>query len=340
MFEPLQKKKEKVASEADVYHLLIILVVSLQIERDTFGKLQCHPYPHEYVDPSKQCAHRAFFMGLQRRPGELVQECQQFDIRGTVDEFRHQVNMYMYWKPGMEMFVSHVRRKQIPLCILSDGYKRNQTPRLMSGQLGEKPVTSIFRSRSRERGGLERKRELECVEESHQSLDKRPSISPPRRESPSPELIVGEKSGMLLQQCFSTVTGGKRKSEEISNNVTNDKMQFAVPDEDVYIEQRKSQRAQCVESADGCVYQSGGVTNLVEAGTSGAPAHELLRLGHDGYAAGSTGGNSLRSSQGDLYRAESKSLLNNVCENGSRFLEDALRELEVLNQLILPLLSF
>lgn len=96
MFEPLQKKKEKVASEADVYHLLIILVVSLQIERDTFGKLQCHPYPHEYVDPSKQCAHRAFFMGLQRRPGELVQECQQFDIRGTVDEFRHQVNMYMY----------------------------------------------------------------------------------------------------------------------------------------------------------------------------------------------------------------------------------------------------
>ena len=145
---------------------------------------------------------------------------------------------------------------------------------------------------------------------------------------------------MLLQQCFSTVTGGKRKSEEISNNVTNDKMQFAVPDEDVYIEQRKSQRAQCVESADGCVYQSGGVTNLVEAGTSGAPAHELLRLGHDGYAAGSTGGNSLRSSQGDLYRAESKSLLNNVCENGSRFLEDALRELEVLNQSILPLLSF
>ncbi|KAL3366425.1 hypothetical protein AABB24_011216 [Solanum stoloniferum] len=302
--------------------------LTLMIERDTFGKLQCHPYPHEYVDPSKQCAHRAFFMGLQRRPGELVQEGQQFDIRGTVDEFRHQVNMYMYWKPGMEMFVSHVRRKQIPSYVLSDGYKRNQTPRLMSGQLGEKPVSGIFRSRSGERGGLERKREFEGVEESQQSLDKRPSISPPRRESPSPELIVGQKSGMLLQQRFSTVSGGKRKSEEISNNVTNDEMQFAIPDKNVYNEQRKSRRAQCAQSADGCVYQSSGVTSLVEAGTSGDPAHELLRLCHDGYAAGSTGCNSLRSSQDDLYRAESKSLLNNVCENGSRFFEDALRELE------------
>ncbi|KAG5601981.1 hypothetical protein H5410_033351 [Solanum commersonii] len=285
--------------------------LTLMIERDTFGKLQCHPYPHEYVDPSKQCAHRAFFMGLQRRPGELVQEGQQFDIRGTVDEFRHQVNMYMYWKPGMEMFVSHVRRKQIPSYVLSDGYKRNQTPRLMSGQLGEKPVSGIFRSRSGERGGLERKRELEGVEESQQSLDKRPSISPPRRESPSPELIVGQKSGMLLQQRFSTVSGGKRKSEEISNNVTNDKMQFTIPDKNAYNEQRKSRRAQCAESADGCVYQSSGVTSLVEAGTSGDPVHELLRLCHDGYAAGSTGCNSLRSSQDDLYRAESKSLLNN-----------------------------
>nr|GEZ83201.1 nuclear poly(A) polymerase 4-like isoform X1 [Tanacetum cinerariifolium] len=34
------------------------------------GKLQCHPYPHEYSDPSKQCLHGAFFMGLQRKQGE------------------------------------------------------------------------------------------------------------------------------------------------------------------------------------------------------------------------------------------------------------------------------
>ncbi|XP_059299642.1 nuclear poly(A) polymerase 4-like isoform X2 [Lycium ferocissimum] len=233
--------------------------LTLMIERDTFGKLQCHPYPHEYVDPSKQCAHRAFFMGLQRRPGELVQEGQQFDIRGTVDEFRHQVNMYMYWKPGMEMFVSHVRRKQIPSYVSPDGYKR----RLMSGQLAEKPYSER---------GLKRKKELEGAEEKQQSQDKRPSISPPR-DSASPELIVGQKNGMFLQQCSSTVTRGKRKSEEISNSLTNDTTEFA--------------------------------------GTSGEPAHELLRLSHDGRPVGSTGCNSLCSSQGDLYRAESKSLLNN-----------------------------
>ncbi|XP_055829803.1 nuclear poly(A) polymerase 4-like [Solanum dulcamara] len=234
--------------------------LTLMIERDTFGKLQCHPYPHEYVDPSKQCDHRAFFMGLQRRPGEVVQEGQQFDIRATVDEFRHQVNMYMYWKPGMEMFVSHVRRKQIPSYVLPDGSKRNQTPRLMSGQLAEKPSSSICKSRSGERG-MKRKKELEGAEENVQSQDKRRSISPPRRDSPSPQLIVGQNSGMLLQHCSSTVSGRKRESEEISNNVTNDKMQFAILDKDNQIERSKSQRAQCAESADGCVYHSSGVTD-------------------------------------------------------------------------------
>ncbi|RDX73835.1 Nuclear poly(A) polymerase 2, partial [Mucuna pruriens] len=98
--------------------------LTLMIERDTFGKLQCHPYHHEYVDTSKQCAHCAFFMGLQRKQGEVVQEGQQFDIRGTVEEFRHSVNMYMFWKPGMGIYVSHVRRRQIPCYVFPDGYKR------------------------------------------------------------------------------------------------------------------------------------------------------------------------------------------------------------------------
>ncbi|KAK7255476.1 hypothetical protein RIF29_28886 [Crotalaria pallida] len=98
--------------------------LTLMIERDTFGKLQCHPYPHEYVDTSRQCAHCAFFMGLQRKQGEIVEEGQQFDIRGTVEEFRHSVNMYVFWRPGMVIYVSHVRRKQIPSYVFPDGYKR------------------------------------------------------------------------------------------------------------------------------------------------------------------------------------------------------------------------
>ncbi|KAJ0603475.1 putative polynucleotide adenylyltransferase [Helianthus annuus] len=147
--------------------------LTLMIERDTQGKLQCHPYPHDYIDPSKQCSHNAFFMGLQRKQGELVQENQQFDIRGTVDEFRHSVNMYMFWKPGMEIYVSHVRRKQIPLYVFPDGYKRPRLPRAASHQpvcgLGSAEKTSV-------------KRKGEGVE--RDSPQRRQSISPSPISSP------------------------------------------------------------------------------------------------------------------------------------------------------------
>ncbi|CAN1836830.1 Nuclear poly(A) polymerase 4 [Linum perenne] len=100
--------------------------LTLMIERDTYGKLQCHPYPYDYEDTSRQCAHCSFFMGLRRKQGEKVEEGQQFDIRGTVDEFRHSIHMYMFWKPGMDISVSHVRRKQLPSYVLPDGHKRPQ----------------------------------------------------------------------------------------------------------------------------------------------------------------------------------------------------------------------
>ncbi|XP_047331308.1 nuclear poly(A) polymerase 4-like [Impatiens glandulifera] len=93
--------------------------LTLKIERDTFGKLQCHPYSNVYLDPSKSCSHSSFFMGLQRKQGEIVQEGQQFDIRGAVDEFKHAVSMYMWWMPGMDISVSHIRRNQIPLYVFT-----------------------------------------------------------------------------------------------------------------------------------------------------------------------------------------------------------------------------
>uniref|UniRef100_A0A804R3S2 Poly(A) polymerase n=2 Tax=Zea mays TaxID=4577 RepID=A0A804R3S2_MAIZE len=108
--------------------------LTLKIERDTYGMLQCHPYPHEYADPSRQCAHCAFFMGLSRKEGVKIQEGQQFDIRGTVDEFRHEINLYMFWKPGMELAVSHVRRKQIPAYVFPEGYKRPRPSRHVNHQ--------------------------------------------------------------------------------------------------------------------------------------------------------------------------------------------------------------
>ena len=122
-------------------HFLLVLFLT-QIERDTLGMLQCHPYPNEYVDPSKPVPHTAFFMGLQRKQGVPIREGQQFDIRGTVEEFRHSVNLYDYWKPGMEIFVSHVRRKQIPLFVFPDGVRPMRPQRQQAKSSSPAPKAS------------------------------------------------------------------------------------------------------------------------------------------------------------------------------------------------------
>ncbi|XP_042496694.1 nuclear poly(A) polymerase 4-like isoform X3 [Macadamia integrifolia] len=172
--------------------------LTLKIERDTFGMLQCHPYPNEYVDTSKQCAHCAFYMGLQRKQGLRVQEGQQFDIRGTVDEFRHSVIMYTFWKPGMEIYVSHVRRKQIPSYVFPDGYRRPR-PTRSPGLQAEKSSQEDdeCRNGSAERR-LKRKKDPEVADlKENSKLQKRISISPPRLESFSP--VSNCRSGDMYQ---------------------------------------------------------------------------------------------------------------------------------------------
>ncbi|GLT85467.1 hypothetical protein SLE2022_036570 [Rubroshorea leprosula] len=110
--------------------------LTLKIEWDTNGMLQCHPYPNEYADTSKQFPHCAYFMGLQRKEGLSGQEGQQFDISGMVEEFKQEIHAYMFWKPGMEIFVSHVQRKQLPAFVFPDGYKRSRSSRPLSQQAG------------------------------------------------------------------------------------------------------------------------------------------------------------------------------------------------------------
>ncbi|XP_020575154.1 nuclear poly(A) polymerase 4-like [Phalaenopsis equestris] len=179
--------------------------LTLKIERDTCGMLQCHPYPNEYVDSSKRCSHCAFFMGLQRKQGVRIQEGQQFDIRGTVDEFKHSVNMYMFWKPGMEINVSHVRRKQIPSFVFPEGYKRPrpskptnlQNPEKVNGGEDERDGGSSERS-------LKRKMSVE-EDDGRSSPEKLASLSPNKRKSPSPEQSVGSR-GCLKTPCG--VNGG------------------------------------------------------------------------------------------------------------------------------------
>ncbi|KAL1365921.1 hypothetical protein HN51_013869 [Arachis hypogaea] len=96
--------------------------LTLKIERHTYGMLQCHPHPGDFSDKSKPF-HCSYFMGLQRKQGVPVNEGEQFDIRHTVEEFKHSVNMYTLWKPGMAIQVSHVKRRSIPNFVFPGGIR-------------------------------------------------------------------------------------------------------------------------------------------------------------------------------------------------------------------------
>ncbi|XP_019196912.1 PREDICTED: nuclear poly(A) polymerase 4-like isoform X2 [Ipomoea nil] len=176
--------------------------LTLMVERDTNGKLQCHPHPQEYRDSFKQCAHGSFFIGLQRKQGEVTQETEQFDMRGTVDEFRHQVSMYSYWIPGMEVYIYHVRRKQIPPYVFSEGYK--QTPQQSLSKLQNEKSScrdEVCRSALGEKC-LKKRREREgAEEEEHKCRNKRQLVSFQRADSVAPEILASQRSGSLMKEC-------------------------------------------------------------------------------------------------------------------------------------------
>ncbi|CAN8312437.1 unnamed protein product [Cochlearia groenlandica] len=96
--------------------------LTLKIERHTYDMLQCHPHPHDFQDTSRPL-HCSYFMGLQRKQGVPATEGEQFDIRRTVEEFKHTVNGYMLWIPGMEISVSHIKRRSIPSFVFPGGGK-------------------------------------------------------------------------------------------------------------------------------------------------------------------------------------------------------------------------
>lgn len=94
--------------------------MKIQIERHTYNMLQCHPHPGDFSDKTKPF-HCSYFMGLQRKQG--INEGEQFDIRLTVDEFKHSVNSYTLWKPGMEIRVTHVKRRGLPNFVFPGGVR-------------------------------------------------------------------------------------------------------------------------------------------------------------------------------------------------------------------------
>ncbi|XP_010314828.2 nuclear poly(A) polymerase 4 isoform X1 [Solanum lycopersicum] len=193
--------------------------LTLKIERDTNGTLQCHPYPNEFADMSKPCPHCVFFMGLQRQKGVKVQEGQRFDIRGTVDEFKQEVNMYSYWRPGMDIYISHVPRREIPAYVFPDGYKRPRQSRNTTQHTPEKDAKGCMSSEGRR---SKRKQETHTVDVESDKLPKRASISPQNIGSVSPA-SVSSRSGGSSQIIIPEESLQEVKTAGLQNQSSDDK---------------------------------------------------------------------------------------------------------------------
>ncbi|XP_023001680.1 nuclear poly(A) polymerase 1-like [Cucurbita maxima] len=103
--------------------------LTLKIERHTYNMLQCHPHPGDFSDKSRPF-HHCYFMGLQRKQGVPASEGEQFDMRLTVDEFKRSVNMYTMRKRGMEIYVTHVKRRNIPNFVFPGGVRPSRASKM------------------------------------------------------------------------------------------------------------------------------------------------------------------------------------------------------------------
>ncbi|KAL2235045.1 UNVERIFIED_CONTAM: Nuclear poly(A) polymerase 1 [Sesamum indicum] len=99
-----------------------IRLLTLKIERDTSGLVQCHPHPGGFSDKSKPFRH-SYFMGLRRKQGTGPQQGKQFDVTRTVEEFMYDVYAYSSWKPSMWIDVCHVKRNDIPNFVFPGGVR-------------------------------------------------------------------------------------------------------------------------------------------------------------------------------------------------------------------------
>ena len=297
----------------------------MQIERDTCGKLQCHPYPHEYVDSSRQCSHSAFFMGLQRKEGEVIQEGQQFDIRGTVDEFRHSVNMYVFWKPGMEIFVSHVCRRRIPSFVFPDGYRRSRPPRQHHDQ--SSPIDEGCRPRSAGRQ-VRRRRQFNAANVQGSPEKRQCSASPQKCDSSSPD-IVSFVDTHAPREC-SPLESEVPRTEEMAEVNGTQRAEQIEGDSELVIRQIESEQQTMSGRVDGCLSNSSVVTSLTsEVGC-------VVDRGPASSSEGNPGSILCSSSQvsphGDSCESESGLLMHDGCAIDGKVSESGSKdELEVLN---------
>ncbi|XP_019430308.1 PREDICTED: nuclear poly(A) polymerase 4-like isoform X1 [Lupinus angustifolius] len=279
--------------------------LTLMIERDTIGKLQCHPYPHEYMDTSRQCAHSAFFMGLQRKQGEIVQEGHQFDIRGTVEEFKHSVNMYMFWRPGMDIYVSHVRRRQIPSYVFPDGYKRSRPSRPMA-QMETPPKSfhgdEVSGAENRERN---HKRKHDC------SAGVQPNVILKKQAMSPPDSLARSNTCLGSGDMAVNTVSGSSDRHELTNsesvNLSNNKQEELSPEPE-------------------CASNSSVITSVTSDGGSPEDAGSASGAGFvEGNSSGVEGMINVRF-EDTTCGTDSVMLVENMVAPGNKILQDPLQE--------------
>lgn len=278
-------------------------------------------------------------MGLQRKQGEIIQEGQQFDIRSSVDEFKHYTSSYMFWKPGMEIFVSHVRRRQIPPFVFPEGHKRFRASRLSALQRSpNQEDVQNGRSGSCERD-LKRKNDPARIEGEHNSPQKRQSISPRRQDSVSsnisnfsntasserPEADIEAKTIVEKNSPCRTIT---RENEELAfggsriGNCSSRKDSSSVEsDKGSTVEIIDPDKVPFTEIDHRCASNSSVITSLTSESSSCENVGFALAAGSSEGNAGSIEGsadesNNPGTSVVDSCEADSELQLDNRCVNG------------------------
>ncbi|XP_003581579.2 nuclear poly(A) polymerase 2 [Brachypodium distachyon] len=131
----------------------------MRVETATAGMLLCHPNPQAYAaKPTDLQRTTSFFVGLskpQPQPQEKEQQQPQvpFDLRETAEEFKRKVYMYVSWRPGMEVEVSHNRRKDLPSYVLEQilpaGHLKRKRPQDDDPSPSSSPASDDSESSSR-----------------------------------------------------------------------------------------------------------------------------------------------------------------------------------------------
>jgi poly(A) polymerase len=164
-------------------------------------------------------------MGLSRKEG-MKKRGQQFDIRGTVEEFMREIGMYTSWKPGMDLTVTHVRREQVPSYVFEQGYKKAcSTMHANEEEQFDKNDIEDGTGNTYLEGQLKRKYDSDGDGLEPLKSVKRASVSPPCEETPHDH---GNSVGKL--QCDSPV-------KLVSSVLCSETQTSLLHDDDVNLEQ-------------------------------------------------------------------------------------------------------